>query len=96
MSDELTYKPRNDFVVVRVSTQDTNFAGIALPQISASAKQFHIVAFGPDVKDLSIGDRIIIVAKQGEGDYYPIPQSKDLIVLRQAYIALVVERNIQC
>jgi hypothetical protein len=89
----VTYTPRNDFVLVRLDKIDVNRAGIAIPQRSAQSMKFFVVATGPDVKNLEVGDRIIIVAKENEGDYYPLPNDNSLFAIRERFVAFTVQEK---
>ena len=81
------YLPRKDFVMLRLSNRETNEMGIALPQRSSSSLQFRVEAVGDDVRNLSVGDRVIVYAKQGMGDYYELPTDSNLILLREEFSA---------
>ena len=50
--------------MLRLSNRETNEMGIALPQRSSSSLQFRVEAVGDDVRNLSVGDRVIGYAKQ--------------------------------
>ena len=73
--------------MLRLSNRETNEMGIALPQRSSSSLQFRVEAVGDDVRNLSVGDRVIVYAKQGMGDYYELPTDSNLILLREEFIA---------
>lgn len=87
----VTYKPRNDFVVIKISKVDT-LRGIAVPENSIEGMEFSIVAFGPKVEGLKSGDKVMILGKLGD-DYGFIPGSRQLIVTKESNVALVVEET---
>lgn len=83
--------PRNDFVLVRISQATTTDGGIALPDVAAQGKRFHVEAVGPDVTRLAKGDRVLLYAKEGTGDYYPVPWERNLILLKQEHVGAIVK-----
>ncbi len=84
-----SFRPRNDYVLIRIVEVGETPSGIAIPQISIEGKEFHIVALGPKVEDLKIGDKVLMVGQQGV-DFFPLPRSKDLIMIREEHVVLVV------
>lgn len=86
-------KPRGDYVLIRVVEQGKTKSGIHIPQQSVQGKQFFVEAFGPLIKDLAIGDRVQMVTYQGKGDFFPLPNDKDLLIIKQEYIALVYPKE---
>lgn len=84
------FKPRNEFVLVRIHLVDTNRAGIAIPQVSAEGKSFVVEAVGDAVNGLRVGDRVLMVGKPNE-DYWTVSGYKDLIMIKQQCVALIVE-----
>jgi NADPH:quinone reductase-like Zn-dependent oxidoreductase len=86
---EVKYLLRNDFVLVRII--DLGFMkGIAMPQSSINGKQFVVEALGPDVETLKVGDKVLMLGNVGV-TAFPLPNANNLIVLKQEYIALVIE-----
>lgn len=88
MNEELVYRPRNDFVVVR-ETHTEILDGLAMPQTSMEAKRWHVVAIGPKVEGLAVGDRVLMTGKVGE-DWSPIPGAKGLAVIREGNVVLII------
>lgn len=86
--DHAGITPRNDFVLVRICDLGM-VRGVAMPEQAIHGKEFVVVAYGPDVKDLAIGDKVQMIGKMGE-DYAPLPSHRDLIVIKQANIILRV------
>lgn len=84
------YLPRSGFVLIRVKFIDTNEQGVAVPQTSAEAKQYHVEAVGPGVKDVEVGDRVLMIGRPNE-DYWQLPNSKDLILIKESCVAVVVK-----
>ncbi len=85
----INYKPRGDFVLFRVTKRDKVF-GIAMPQQSEQSVERTIVAFGPDVKDLQVGDKVLVCGTIGES-VIALPNEKDLLLTRQSNVFLVME-----
>ena len=90
MSEELTYRVRGDFLLCKIIQQE-KVGSLAMPQQSQEGKRFIVVGIGEKVKDIRVGERVILVASPGEGSYYPIPNSSGLFVIKQDFAALVVE-----
>ncbi len=79
--------PRGDFVIVKISTVDT-VKGIAMPECSIQGQEFHVVAFGPKVENLEVGDKIMMTGQLGV-DYSFIPNNDKHLIIREANIVLV-------
>jgi hypothetical protein len=90
----IQFTPRGPYCVIRVSHIDKNAAGIALSQTSADAKQYHVESIGPDVENLKIGDRVLMVAEPGEKPCWDIPGQYGLMLVRESAISLVVTETI--
>ena len=88
MSEQIDFRPRNDYVLIRIVELGQNPAGIAIPQISAQGKEFHVVAVGPDVEDLDVGDKVLMLGSKNT-TYFELPNSKDLIVMKEENVVLV-------
>jgi len=88
----MTFKCRNDFVLIRVVDVGMSEGGVAIPQISIQGKEFHVEAVGPDVNELEVGDKVMMIGKQWN-EYYPLPNCKDLLVIKQEFIVLVLEEK---
>lgn len=86
----LTFVPRGPFCVIRVSHIDKNAAGLALSQSSAEAKQYHVESIGPAVKEMQVGDRVMMVGKRNE-NYWDIPGQPGLILVKEETVSLVVK-----
>ena len=84
------YYPRNDYCVIQVNEIGETPSGIAMPDYSVQGKEFIVVAMGNSVEDLDIGDRVLMLGNQGV-TYFPLPNSKNLIVIKQEHIVLVIE-----
>ena len=84
----VTFYPRNDFVVFKFIDKG-RLRGIEMPQISAQAKERVVVAMGPKVEDLKIGDKVMVIGKVGE-DVIALPNDSSLFLTRQANVTLIV------
>lgn len=77
--------PKKDFIIARNPVVDSR---IALPQgVSVNTKKYiEVVAVGPDVKDIKVGDKVIVfppnaaVILQFDDGYKPIIIKEDNIV----------------
>lgn len=85
----MQWQPRNDYVLVRVSIREETEGGVALPQVSIQGKKFTVEAIGPKVEGLSVGDEVMMVGHHG-ANYYELPNSKDMIVIKQECIVLAM------
>lgn len=84
------YRPRNDMVLIRQVDHGKTKSGIAIPQISIQGKGFFVEAVGPDVENLKVGDKVLMTGTLG-GTYFEVPFDKDLMVMRQEFVILIVE-----
>ena len=87
---EFSLRPRNDYCLIQIIDLGETPAGIAIPQISIEGKEFRVVAVGPQVEDLEPGDKVLMTGRQGI-DYFPLPRSNDLFVIKQEHVVLVDE-----
>lgn len=82
--------PRNDYVLFRRVNLGETPAGIKVPEGSIEGIKHVVVACGPDVKDLKQEDEILVIG-QIKVDYMFLPNSKDLLLTKQANIVMVVK-----
>lgn len=81
--------PRNDFVVYRTVLKTSFGTGnLTVPQNSPQAKHHYVEAIGPDVVNLSIGDKILVIGSPGS--LAPLPHDPYLFITRQENIVMVV------
>lgn len=79
--------PRNDMALVRI-VDIGQARGIAMPEVSIQGKEFIVVAVGPKVEKLESGDKVLMIGNVGD-NYYPLPDCKDLIVIKETNCVLV-------
>lgn len=84
----LVYQPRGDYVLIKINTKD-KVGGIVVPQRSAEGKTYSVMAVGPKVEDLSVGEEVYIIGSQQNGDWSFIPGANDIIITREANVVLV-------
>lgn len=89
--NEVRLRPRNDMVLLREITVDKR-GSLIMPQRSEQAKKRVVVAVGPKVEGLEVGDEVIGTGQQGV-DWAYLPNHPDLIAVREANIILVVESS---
>lgn len=83
-----SYKVRNDFVIVKVTT--TNVVGnIRVSDNAQEGKVYTIVAFGPRVENMAVGDRVTLWADQNTV-FFQIPGERDLVIIKEANISSVI------
>ncbi len=88
----LLLQPRNDWVLIEIIELGKTPSGIAIPEISVEGKEFYVRNIGPKVEDLQIGDRVLMIGRQGV-DYFPLPRSSTLIIMREKDVILVDQRG---
>src|SRR4051794_23877577 len=87
------YRPRGDFVIYRVRDRGVSAGGVALPDIAVEGKERVVVAMGPKVEDLAVGDVVVTTGQIGVDVSY-LPDEKDLLITREANIAYVIEKEL--
>lgn len=88
------YKPRNDFVLVRVIDLG-QLRGIHVPNISVEGKKYVVEAMGDAVKNLKVGDSVLMTGTVGV-DWATLPGLSDLLIIKEANIVLVIEEDREC
>lgn len=89
---QFPFRPRNDYCLVEIVDVGETSTGIAIPQISIEGKEFYVRAVGSEVDDLEPGDRVLMIGKQGT-EYFPLPRSNKLLMIKQEYIVLVMGQS---
>ncbi len=80
---------REDFVLIRLV--DTGRVGrVAVPQISSQGKRLIVVAIGPKVENLKVGDSVLSIGQVGV-DAAQLPNDNDLFITKQSNIALIIK-----
>lgn len=87
-----TYKPRGDFVLLRQTTKD-KVRGLVMPERAGEGKRIIVVAKGPKVEHLGIGDSVIITGTVAGGEVVRVPEEGDLFMTREACVAIVLEET---
>lgn len=87
--EKIDFQPRNEFVLVRM-TQKGEIGGIAIPDISAEGLEFHVVAVGPKVEGLKVGDHVLMIGRRND-NYWEVPSCRNLFIVKQEVICLVME-----
>lgn len=89
---KLNFHPRNDFVLIRKTYDEITKGGIAVPQKSAEGAKFYVVATGPDVKGLKIGQRVVMcVSNPNEHFAFPIPREQELYAVKQEVLGVAID-----
>lgn len=86
----VSYRPRNDFIVFRM-IEGNKVRGLVMPDIAEQGKIKLVVALGPDVKDLEVGDEVLIVGT--EGSLARLPNETDLYLTRQSNVVCVIGKS---
>ena len=86
------FRPRNDYVLVKLIDLGKTESGIAIPSQAQQGKERVVVAMGPKVKDLSKGDKVNIIGESGV-DYAFLPDCRDMIIVKEANVILVIEET---
>lgn len=82
---------RNDFVLIR-SVKLEEVRGLAMPDTAIEGKKFIVEAIGDKVENLKVGDSVLAVGNLGT-TVFPLPNHKDLVVVRQEAVALIVNEE---
>lgn len=85
----MKFRPRNENVLIRVRDLG-KFKGIAMPDSAVQGKEYVIEAIGPKVEDLYVGDKVFMIG-EFRADYDYLPHTKDLLLIHQRNVALVIE-----
>ena len=67
-----------------VSQESTSGSGLILVGGTESQPEFGVVAIGPEVTDVKVGDRVMI--EQGRGHI-----AEDMIIIDQQFITMIIE-----
>lgn len=67
-----------------ISQESSSSSGLILVGATESQPEFGVVAIGPEVTDVKVGDRVMI--EQGRGNI-----AEDMIIIDQQFITLVIE-----
>lgn len=86
-------KPRNKHVILHRSLVNER-NGLIMPQNSAEAWKWTVVAMAEDVEHLNLGDSVWVTGKVGE-DYAQIPGSTSLYIVNELCVLIVVGKECQ-
>lgn len=78
---------RNDFVLFRMIDRG-HVRGVAMPNIAQQGKERLVVAIGPKVEGLKVGDKVLVIGSVGQ-DVVQVPSETQLYMTREANVALV-------
>lgn len=84
----MKYRPRGDFVIYQVRDRGL-VKGLQMPDSAVEGKERIVVALGPEVKDLELGDMVLTCGQPGM-DLTKLPEEVDLYLTRQANVVLVI------
>ena len=87
-----TYIPRNDCVLLRLEHADLSKGGVVIPEKSSEGWKWSVVAIGPKVEDLEVGNRVEVCGEVGK-EIARLPGDEKLYVVREMYIILVVREE---
>ena len=87
MTETANYRCRGDFVLFRIIDRGIH-RGIAMPNIAAQGKDKVVIAIGPKVEDLKVGDKVLVIGQPGQ-DVVQVPTEPNLFLSREANIVLV-------
>ncbi len=89
---DIEYKPRGDYVVVEILDTGKMKGGLIAPQSSVHGKQFLVRAVGPGVIGLKVDDMVFPIGRKGQ-EYFDIPNTDNLILVKQDNIPLILEKK---
>jgi co-chaperonin GroES (HSP10) len=67
-----------------IAQESSSSSGLILVGATESQPEFGVVAIGPEVTDVKVGDRVMI--EQGRGHI-----AEDMIIIDQQFITMVIE-----
>jgi NADPH:quinone reductase-like Zn-dependent oxidoreductase len=78
---ETIMKPRGKFVLLKITdvSKISEDSKIIAPQSSQLGKEYRVIAVGPKVEDLEVGDKVLVTGKIGTGWDF-LPNSRELII----------------
>lgn len=85
----IRYRMRHDNVLIKVVPVE-KVRGLFMPQASVEGKQYRVEEIGPKVKDLKVGDMVLIKGKVGV-DVGMMPTDSTLLITSDENVMLVVE-----
>ena len=91
---EPNFRPRNDIVILRTVPRGESVGGVQLPTTSKEGNRHIVVAIGPKVEGLKVGDEVVPGGPTTKAEFYPIPGCSDLSAINQEYCMLVAEPDI--
>jgi co-chaperonin GroES (HSP10) len=80
-------QPRGDFVVVKIVPKGETASGIKVSESSLEGQDHIVVAKGPKVEDLEIGDVVMMTGRK-DLDWSLIPKQRNLMIIRESNIVL--------
>ncbi len=90
MTKPFSWRPREDYVVFQRINRGETHSGIHVPDDSLEGVDHVVVAIGPKVVDLKVGDKIIALGKLG-ADYGEVPEHKKHFLTKATNVVLVFE-----
>lgn len=82
-------RPRNKHVILHRGIVDSR-NGIAVPQNSAEAWRWTVVAVADDVSGLAVGDVVWVTGQLGV-NYAAIPNNRDLYIIDEKCVMIVID-----
>ena len=89
---ESELRPRKDFAILRKIPRGQSVGGVHVPETSKEGNRTIVVAIGPDVLDLQVGDEVICGGPTLTAEFYPIPEHPDLVGICEKYCMIVVAK----
>lgn len=89
--EPVKYRCRGDFVLFRHVDLGTH-RGLAMPNVAQQGKENVVVAIGPKVENLEVGDKVLVIGTLGV-DSVRVPTEQNLYMTRETNVALVRVEN---
>lgn len=89
VTDKVNFKCRGDWVLLRIIQREESEGGVALPQIGDSGKENVVIATGPKVEHLKVGDKVLAVGGLNV-NMFQLPRHNDLVVAKEEAVAIIL------
>lgn len=91
---EPNFRPRHGIVILRTIPRGETPGGLKLPTTSKEGNRHIVVAIGPEVEGLKVGDEVVPGGPTLQAEFYPIPGYSDISAIDEKWCMLVVDPDL--